>query len=194
MSQVKHLLTFDPGKSSGIALGTYSDTEPYRLVKVWQISGGIQGLLEWLDQHWDTERKAWKSSGEAYIDEGHFLTVVAEKFVPIPGGGFNQGLDSSLPLVGEGVLIGRGLMPPYTPSEKRWQRANAQYRQGGKDRADKRKKSRAFLKKHNMYFTGKQLGQPDSEDAMSATLHALNYMTHVLHHKPTWDEYYAQED
>lgn len=115
MSQVKHLLTFDPGKSSGIALGTYSDTEPYRLVKVWQISGGIQGLLEWLDQHWDTERKAWKSSGEAYIDEGHFLTVVAEKFVPIPGGGFNQGLDSSLPLVGEGFSLAEDLCPHTHP-------------------------------------------------------------------------------
>lgn len=189
----KYLLAWDVGKSTGVALGSYSDTEPYRLVKAWQFGNGIQGLQEWLDEHWVQSKKALVISGETYVDDGHFLTIMAEKFVPIPGGGFSQGLDSTLPLVGEGVLIGRGLMPPYTPTEKRWQRASAQYRQGGKDRAEKRKISRKFLKDNGLYVFGKELGAPDSEDAMSAILHSLNYMTHVLHHRPTWDTYYTKE-
>lgn len=174
-----YLLAFDPGKSTGVALGSYSDTEPYRLVEAWQFGNGVDGLLDWIDNH-----------DHVHVDLEPI--VICEKFVPIPGGGFSQGLDSTLPLVCEGVLIGLRFMPPYTPDEKRWQRASAQYRQGGKDRAEKRKLSRAFLKKHGMYFTGKQLDAPDSEDAMSATLHALNYMTHVLKHKPTWDAYYGE--
>jgi len=46
------LLTFDPGKSTGIALGEYSDSDPYKLVKVWQTQNGLHGVLEWLGEHY----------------------------------------------------------------------------------------------------------------------------------------------
>jgi hypothetical protein len=60
------LLTFDPGKSTGIALGEYSDTEPYTLLQVWQTQNGLTGVLEWLGEYY----------GMAEDDE-----VVSEKFV-----------------------------------------------------------------------------------------------------------------
>lgn len=186
------VLAFDPGKSTGVALGSYSDTNPYRLERAWQFSGGISGLLGWLGEHIKGDR-FFVEPRESAITLS-LVTVISEKYSPIPGGGFNQSLDSTLPLVGEGVLIGWGLMPPYTPSEKRWQRPASMYRHGGKNLAEKKKKSRAFLKKHGLYVTGSQVGQPDSDDAMSAILHALNYLTHTLHHKPTWDTYYAAEE
>ena len=40
----KYVLACDPGKSSGIALLAYNETEPVRLVKAWQFGNGVQGL------------------------------------------------------------------------------------------------------------------------------------------------------
>ena len=41
-----YVLAFDPGKSSGVALLSYSETEPARLVKAWQFGNGVQGLID----------------------------------------------------------------------------------------------------------------------------------------------------
>jgi hypothetical protein len=60
------LLTFDPGKSTGIALGEYSDTDPYKLLLVWQTHNGLTGVLEWLGEHY------------GMVDDDE---VVSEKFV-----------------------------------------------------------------------------------------------------------------
>lgn len=49
---MKHLVAFDPGQSTGIALGTYSDSEPYTLVDVWQTQNGLTGVLDWLGEHY----------------------------------------------------------------------------------------------------------------------------------------------
>jgi hypothetical protein len=49
---MKHLISFDPGKSTGIALGTYSEVEPYELVQVWQTQNGLSGVLDWLGEHY----------------------------------------------------------------------------------------------------------------------------------------------
>lgn len=187
---MKYVLAIDPGKSSGIALLSYSDTQPAKLVAAWQFSGGIQGLLDWTEINWSSRLFGFFYLGNSEIPIED-ITVVAEKFVPIPGRGFTQGLDSTLPLVGEGVLIALGYMPVYSPEEKRWQRPQAMYKHGGKSLAEKKKLSRAFLKKHEMYVTGKQLEAPDSDDAMSAILHALSYITHTIKHQPTWEAYYG---
>lgn len=177
----KHLLAFDPGRSTGVALGRYTDTEPYTLVKAWQFTGGATGLIAWLDDHFDT----------GYSPDPNF-TVISEKFVPVAGGGFAQSLDSTYPLVCEGVLIAYGLMPEYDKVEKVWQRASQQYRQGGSTKAEKRKKSKQFLRDNGLYVYGKQLGAPDNEDAVSAILHSLTYMTTTLRHKPTFEAYYRK--
>lgn len=54
---MKHLLSFDPGQSTGIAFGTYSDTHPYTLIDVWQTQNGLTGVLEWLDKHYSTDHE-----------------------------------------------------------------------------------------------------------------------------------------
>lgn len=47
------MLSIDPGGSTGIALGTFSETEPYALVETWQPRGGAVGFLEWaVDTDW----------------------------------------------------------------------------------------------------------------------------------------------
>lgn len=182
MTDNKFLLAFDPGKSSGIVLGAYTDTEPYVPCRVWQPQNGVQGLLDWHDE---------SEGGIGYLGRPD-VTCISEKFIPRPGGGFGQSLDSTIPLVGEGVLIALGYMGPYDPKDKRWSVPQNQYRFGGKDKAEKRKLARAFLKKNGLYAAPKEVGCKDSEDVMSATLHSLYYMTTVLKHKPTWEAYYSE--
>ena len=200
------MLACDPGKSSGIALLAYNETEPAKLVKAWQFDNGVQGLLDWLDVHrlWDydcgygSHEQIWilpmtaHPSSSGYVRDSQ-LTVVSEKFTPLQGKGFAQTLDSTLPLVCEGVLIAYGIMPVYDSKEKRWQRPSLMYRHGGSTLAEKKKRSRAFLKKNGLYVLPKELGTPDNNDAISAILHGLNYITHTLNHRPTWDAYYETE-
>ena len=201
-----YVLAFDPGKSSGIALLSYSETEPARLVKAWQFGNGVQGLLDWLDAHrlWDydcgygSHEQIWilpmtaHPSSSGYVRDSQ-LTVISEKFTPLQGKGFAQTLDSTLPLVCEGVLIAHGIMPVYDSKEKRWQRPNTMYMYGGSTLAEKKKRAREFLKKHGLYVTGKELGAPDNNDAVSAILHGIAYVVKTLEHRKTWDAYYETE-
>lgn len=184
--RTKYLLAFDPGRSNGIALGYYDDKTPYRVVKAWQFGGGASALSEWITDRFDGNVFRWDGNNSATP------TIIAEKFVPVAGGGFAQSLDSTYPLVCEGVLIAYGLMPEYDKVEKVWQRASQQYRQGGSTKAEKRKKSKQFLRDNGLYVYGKQLGAPDNEDAVSAILHSLTYMTTTLRHKPTFEAYYRK--
>ena len=200
------MLACDPGKSSGIALLAYNETEPVRLVKAWQFGNGVQGLLDWLDVHrlWDydcgygSHEQIWilpmtaRPSSSGYVRDSQ-LTVISEKFTPLQGKGFAQTLDSTLPLVCEGVLIAYGIMPVYDSKEKRWQRPNTMYMYGGSTLAEKKKRAREFLKKHGLYVTGKELGAPDNNDAVSAILHGIAYVVKTLEHRKTWDAYYETE-
>lgn len=192
-----YVLAFDTGKSSGVALLSYSETEPARLVKAWQFDNGVQGLLDWLENHYpnsgwllpyspdsEAERLFWSSE----------VVVVSEKFTPLQGKGFAQTLDSTLPLVCEGVLIAYWIMPVYDSKEKRWQRPNTMYMYGGSTLAEKKKRAREFLKKHGLYVTGKELGTPDNNDAVSAILHGIAYVVKTLEHRKTWDAYFEETD
>ena len=202
----KYVLACDPGKSSGIALLAYNETEPAKLVKAWQFGNGVQGLIDWLDVHrlWDydcgygSHEQIWilpmtaHPSSSGYVRDSQ-LTVISEKFTPLQGKGFAQTLDSTLPLVCEGVLIAYGIMPVYDSKEKRWQRPNPMYMYGGSTLAEKKKRAREFLKKHGLYVTGKELGAPDNNDAVSAILHGIAYVVKTLEHRKTWDAYYETE-
>lgn len=182
----KYVLAFDPGVSSGVALASYSDSDPFDLVEVWQFGDGIKGLLFWLRCHiWDNYPDAGESlrEGETLIDLD-LIDIVCEKFTPRTA----LTLKGSIPLVGEGVLIGRGLMPPYDPQIDAWQAPARQYSTfGGTDLADKKKVARRRLKEFGWYRLPRELGTPDSDDAMSATLHALSFVMHTVKHKPTFD-------
>ena len=193
----KYVLSYDLGKSSGVALLAYNETEPVRLVKAWQFGNGVQGLLDWLENHYpnsgwllpyspdsEAERLFWSSE----------VVVVSEKFTPLQGKGFAQTLDSTLPLVCEGVLIAYWIMPVYDSKEKRWQRPNTMYMYGGSTLAEKKKRAREFLKKHGLYVTGKELGAPDNNDAVSAILHGIAYVVKTLEHRKTWNAYFEETE
>ena len=184
-----HILSFDPGKSSGVALGYFDDETPYQLVSAWQFMDGPRGLCNWIKYHRAEHRE--DVPGDHWWDfdaltlPGYDILTIAEKFVPFPGKGFGQGLDSTLPLVGEGVLIALDVMPNYP--DPRWRRAVEQYVVGGVNKPDKRSRLKSFLKATGNYMMPKELGAPDNEDMVSATAHGISYVSRVLKSRPTFD-------
>lgn len=189
-----HLLVIDPGKSTGITLGTYSDTEPYQRVEYWQFGRGLYGLSDWISDHIQNNHLFWydPDGEEMWVSLDH-VTIVTEKFVPLQNKGFGLTLDSVEPLRLEGVLVHEGLMPDYAPEEKQWQRADKQYFMGGTKKPEKRKRAKDFLRKHGLYLTGKNVGCKDAEDVVSSQLHAFAYLR-GQRHLPTLNHYFRSTE
>lgn len=162
------ILSIDPGLSSGLALGERSETEPYRLVKTWQFSGGVAGMLQWLDENHDLQWDDW----------------VCERFTPISHANYSLTLASVEPLAVEGALMARGVIDRN--DTKRMRRPQEMYIFGGDTLPEKKKKAYAWLKANGMYVTGKTVGQPNADDARSAIMHGISYLVRVEKHEPTW--------
>lgn len=190
-----YILAIDPGLSSGIVLGKFSDTEPFERVAFWQVEGGLAGFLEWADRHW-----TWDSEDFWYalIAKGLYvlendLLVVAEKFTPLNNKGFSHTLDSVEPLRIEGALVALGLMPAEFPdAEHRWQRPAQMYTHGGTDKASRLRASRAWLKSHGLLVTGKQVGCKDANDVNSAQLHLFAHLRKIRH-APTLSAFWPEQ-
>ncbi len=187
-----YILSFDPGKSSGVALIEYNDDSVW-LQGAWQPEGGVSGLIKWYAANTESSpfREGWAlaPTRDGLLELSYFLddapTVISEKFTPLSGGGFNQTLDSVEPLRGEGALVALGLMPDYP--DPKWRRPDRQYLYGGATLAEKKRRAHRFLKDSGFYVTGKDVGCKDANDARSAMLHALSYLAQVVKHKPTYD-------
>ena len=59
----EYVLSIDPGVSTGITLLSFEKDSPAELVQGWQFTGGVAGLIGWLNDHWDG--RSWDS----YNDE-----------------------------------------------------------------------------------------------------------------------------
>lgn len=197
------LISIDPGTSSGIAVGTYSDTDPFKLTHVFQIEGGLKGFVKnvrlieetWgeygylsvmreMFDLWDTQNFGKES--EAVVEQGE---VICEKFTPRPNGKGGLTLASVEPLRIEGHLVGSGIMPDYP--DKAWRQPPSQYFMcptRGMTLPEKKKAANKWLKDNGFYFTGKDVGCKDADDARSATLHALSYLRKF--HLPTQELYF----
>lgn len=168
-----YLLSLDPGMSSGLVLGAYTDTEPFHVVEMAQVTGGLKGFIS----------EIWNM----YVQRDSL--VICEKFTPRPNnGGGGLSLKSVEPLRIEGYLVGNRYLPDYSPQEKQWRQPSQQYLGGG-TLAEKKKLARDFLRECGMLSTGKDVGQPDADDVNSATMHALNYLRDKKH-MPTLEAYY----
>lgn len=191
----EYLLSIDPGKSTGVALLAYND-DAVGLERAWQFGGGAPGLIGFLSRHtmrFRGEDTIYFSWGEGWTEKGFEapssattmdrVTVLAEKFTARNTHGFSYTTDSLEPLRCEGVLLALGLMPDYTPAEKRWRDPGLQYLVGGKDRATKKKRQHRFLKDSGFYRTGKDLGSPDADDYRSACAHGIAYLARELKNK-----------
>lgn len=205
---MKTLISFDPGRSSGIAIGTYSDTEPYRPAHIYQIEGGLSGFLNYVENEQDTDDFS-NSWGEWFFTVGfgvmlnrYFLswggleaeesevTFISEKFTPRQA----LSLASAEPLRIEGSLVTQGIMPDYP--DLRWRQPAKQYFAGGSDLAERKKNAYAWLKRHEkdgLYVTGKDVGCKDANDARSAILHSIAYLRDIKH-RPTIDYYFGRKE
>lgn len=162
------LLTIDPGLSTGICLGTYSATEPYRRIAYWQPRRGVKGLTDW-----------WE------VEQPEFDEIVCERFTVY------QALshDSAEPLRVEGWLIGEGIIPPY-PSQNWQEPAEMYFMAETKDPLRvKKKKAQDWLKRYGMWVTGAPVDHVDGADVNSATLHAIVAMRRS-NHAPTLRAYF----
>lgn len=211
------LISIDPGMSSGIAVGTYSDTEPFQLTHVFQIEGGLKGFVKnvrlieeeyalWGSLHigrksfnlWDTLYSGCVCGSEdddcdcPFDVEEEYGDVICEKFTPRPNGKGGLTLASVEPLRIEGHLVGSGVMPDYP--DKAWRQPSSQYFMcptRGVTLPEKKKSANKWLRENGFYFTGKDVGCKDADDARSATLHALSYLRKF--HRPTQEKYFKGE-
>ena len=168
------ILSFDPGLSTGIALGEYSDEKPYTLISAYQIPNGLAGLLQWLHGPYGVLK-------DRYAD----ILTIAEKFQPINHSDYALTTASVEPLRCEGALVALNVMPDFP--NPRWRRPAEQYFVGGVDLADKKKRAYAFLKDNGMYVTGKTVGCPDADDARSAILHGIAYVMKSQKNRATFE-------
>lgn len=179
-------LVIDPGLSTGMCLFEWGDNLPFAVRQLWQFTGGAAGLaaaLKAIKITVDNDGTIILADGE---DEAEVLdALIVEKFTPRPHEGFSHTQASVEPLRGEGVLIGLGLEPFI-----QWREPSQQYFMGGDSLADKKKRSRRFLETFEIKPTGKDVEQPDADDAISATLHAIAWLRHKKH-MPTLLHYFA---
>ncbi len=180
---VTYLMSIDPGKSTGVALLEYSETESARLVAGWQFGEGLSGFIGWIKTRYWGPTWGWGFGGKTYYP----VETIAEKFQPINHSNYALTTDSVEPLRLEGSLITLGLMPDYTKEEKRWRRPADQYIFGGDSKARKKQLQHKWLKENGFYLTGKDFGTPDADDYRSAAAHGISYLVKVLEHKPTWE-------
>lgn len=175
-----YILSFDSGKSSGIALGKVTDNSPYALIEAWQLEGGVSRLTQWVRAYHDSGEDTWWV-GRNPLE----VTTVAEKFTPLQHSNFNLTMDAVEPLRCEGALVALDVMPDYPSPE--WRRPQDMYLYGGNTLVEKKKAGRKFLKDNGMYLTGKSVGCKDAHDAQSAIWHGISYAVKVLQHRPTFD-------
>lgn len=170
-----YILSVDPGMSTGLALGYYDATTPLNVRYRMQITGGVEGLYELLKP--DDVPSLFDAVSE----------VVCEKFTPRPhagGGGLTR--KTVEPLRVEGLLIAL-----FGPGMVTFREPAGQYFSGGSTHPERKKRSREFLKDHGLYLTGRDVGQPDADDAISATLHLIGYMVDKGH-RPTLEHYFKE--
>ena len=169
------IVSLDHGMSSGCAVLEALSGEPPVLISSYQVPGGASGLIELL--------------GVLQEFQGNSVWI-CEKFTARNTRGFSYTTAALEPLRCEGVLIAKGLMPDYTPKERRWRDPGLQYLVGGKDLAAKRSRQHAFLEDSGFYRTNKDF--PDSpskdkaDDFRSAAAHGIAYLAREVGNKPAF--------
>lgn len=188
---MKTLISIDAGKSTGIAVGTYSDTEPFKLTHAFQIEGGVEGFVREVDLFWSETRLPMNrfNVGTEWWDADHIeddLVFIAEKFnARGQGNGFSYTTESLEALRVEGAIIAKGLDPI-------WCQPAQQYFAGGES-ASSTTNAHRWLKANGLHVTGSDVGCKDANDARSAILHCISYLRRTGH-KPTIEKYFPKQE
>lgn len=190
---MKTLISIDGGMSTGVVVGTYSDTEPYQLTYAFQIEGGVEGFLA--DVHFGVhESLDDPSRGVHYFqvrDEGVFFdledtTFLVEKFTARGGANaFSYRTEALEALRVEGAILALGIDPT-------WVSPQHMYFMSGESKNPMTNAHR-WLKEHGLNVTGKDVGCKDANDARSAILHSVSWLRRQKH-LPTLRHYFADND
>ncbi len=145
------ILAIDPGKSSGIVQGHYSDKDAFAITDRWTVLGGLEGFMRWLDN-------------EAYrIEQAD--TLVVERFIPKS----TPVVPDVTPLRIEGAIeyvchnAGQGI---------HWQLPSAKALVTPGTQGDRFK----WLAKHGLHVPGTA-----NDDVNDAVLHCLSYLKTKKH-------------
>lgn len=215
---MKTLISIDPGFSTGLIVGTYSDTEPFKLTHFFQIEGGVEGFLksvrvthgeDWSMLSYGVIRLPGHKSVELYRDELYYhdgweeceedhicpeevrpegVTVIAEKFTA--RGGANSGFSYRTKDLEPLRVEGAMLAMGLNPT---WTSPAQQYFSGGEGKTKKKQAQHRRLKEKGLYVTGKMVGGTDADDVRSAIAHAIAYLVRQKH-RPTIEHYFPKEE
>jgi hypothetical protein len=172
--KLTYVLSIDPGKSTGIALGVYGDAVPYTRTHYWQVEGGTQGFCKWYEEHDGGMVDVIDHLVTMFGEDGGKKTrrvdfeKVSEKFILNPANPYAADLT---PVEIEGALIAYGESPSWH------------------NRSDKNMVRDRVLKDNGLWLTGSQVGCKDARDVNDATIHALVHMMRKRH-MPTVQEYF----
>lgn len=190
---MKTLISIDPGQSTGLIAGTYSEDTPFELTHAFQIEGGVEGFVMRFDFRKRTLHGRPVSRVQVLNEKGWGLCdVLADDFLVekfsargAAAGPFALKTDALEPLRVEGALIAMGV--PIT-----WVQPPQQYFLPGKDKAEKKKRQHAWLKENGYAIMPKDLGTKDADDARSACAHAISWLRKF--HKPTQDMFRKESE
>lgn len=171
-----YLLTIDPGMSTGIVLGQFTEATPYERIGRWQIEGGLEQLAWWVMYHFDDDLGWWSFSKENAGFHVTDVVVVCEKFVPLPAPRTFKTQELE-PIRIEGAL-------QMALETVVWQRAGAMVLAGGDTPAKRKRASDDVLRRLGLWSTGSQIGMKDANDVNSAQKHAIAYLRSIKH-EPT---------
>lgn len=218
---MKTLISIDPGLSTGLIIGTYSDTEPLRVTHAFQIEGGVEGFLknirvthgeDWNLHSYGVMHLPGMKSVELYRYEMYYhegwdeceedhecpeevrsknVTVLAEKFTA--RGSANAGFSYRTDALEPLRVEGAILALGIKPT---WVSPQQQYFMGGDSKSEKLKNRNAWFKEHKdlgYYITGKDVGYKDADDARSALAHCISFLRREKH-LPTLGLFRTEED
>ena len=169
---VDYYMSIDPGKATGIAIGRMTEELPLEVVYRAIIPDGTFGFIEWLHRTRDgkaiVEEDCLKNFRERYMELDWHLDVVCENF-RVLSTDFKPNVE---PLRIEGVIM------DHFGSAVNWQQPS-----------DKKLVGDEFLKKNNLWLTGKEVNHADGRDANDAMLH-LFARALKSKHGPTLEKYW----
>jgi hypothetical protein len=160
----EYLLSIDPGRSTGIAVGTFSDDDPYELVAVWQPRNGAVGFLDWWYSDWlyDT---GFMPTRDLIVSEA--FTLRNNKFVA-----------NVEPVRIEGVMLALGLDVVYQQPAMKSLVGDAVLKRSG-----------LYIENAQ---AREWFDHPDARDVNDAITHALAYLKRTLH-RPSLLAYWPPE-
>lgn len=168
-------MAIDPGVATGVAIGRRSVSMPLEPIFTGIIPGGTFGFSEWLyytdDGKSIARNDCEKNFPDHYAELDWHLDIVCETFKP-RGGNFAPNLEA---LRIEGVLM------DHFGERVKWHTP-----------ADKTLVGDDFLKKHDLWQTGKDVGHTDGRDANDALLHLFIHAMRSRH-IPTLEAYWGKK-